>query len=135
MSGGGVAFNQALESQGNTNSSEPVVKYKTGGGIADLDRNRNVDSLGIRHFIEGGYTNVGDVEGIDAYDSGKGTAAPGFTGAGLANDIAFNLQNDTSGGTYAPLNLSNNVSGGSNTFWWLKHHYSRRHWRFWFRYI
>jgi hypothetical protein len=74
MSGGGVAFSQALQSQGNTNSSEPVVKYRTGGGIADL--NRNVDSKGIRHFIEGGYTDVGDVEGIDAYDSanygGKG---------------------------------------------------------------
>ena len=90
MSGGGVAFNQALESQdkSNTGPGEPVVKYRTGGGIADLNRNGKADSLGIRHFIEGGYTDVGNVEGTSAYDSanygGKSFVVPSYTGTGFA---------------------------------------------------
>lgn len=71
MAGGGVAFNEALqnESMGNTNSSEPVVKYGTGGRITGFAEGGKLGSDGIRRFAMAGAVG-GDDNGVIANDLG-----------------------------------------------------------------
>lgn len=84
MSGGGVAFSQALENQGGTNSSEPVIKYGTGGRITN----------GVRRFDIGGDSTLGFISNAD-YGGDSGPGDFGYSGSygggdGGAYDLGIN---------------------------------------------
>jgi len=120
MAGGGVAFSQALENQGDTNSSEPVVKYGTGGRITGFDKGEIKD---LARFGRNGDTMLAHINPQEARmlkrAGGSGTINPitGLPEFMFADDLSDSFAQDGGGGGFGGGDFGGDSFGYGDSDW------------------